>query len=104
MLISSEPYCKASSSSFPRKVTISKCIINIADERDDAASRQMIEMLETIDDDLGEMEFDLVKVSDPEFADREYGIKRGAPAIVYFENGVPSVFDGEEDCITGRSN
>ena len=27
--------------------------MNIADERDDAASRQMIEMLETIDDDLG---------------------------------------------------
>ena len=71
--------------------------IKIADERDDAASRQMIEMLETIDDDLGEMEFDLVKISDPEFADREYGIKRGSPAIVYFENGVPSVFDGEQD-------
>ena len=57
----------------------------------------MIEMLETIDDDLsgGEMDFDLVKVSDPEFAEREYGIRRGSPAIVYFENGVPSVFDGE---------
>ena len=57
----------------------------------------MIEMLETIDDDLSDMDFDLVKVSDPEFADREYGIKRGSPAIVYFENGVPSVFDGEHD-------
>ena len=64
----------------------------------------MIEMLETIDDDLGEMEFDLVKVSDPEFADREYGIKRGAPAIVYFENGVPSVFDGEKYYIIGWYN
>ena len=55
----------------------------------------MIDMLETIDDDLGELQFDLVKISDPEFADREYGIERGSPAIVYFENGVPSVFDGE---------
>ena len=45
------------------------------------------------------MEFDLVKISDPDFADREYGIKRGSPAIVYFENGVPSVFDGEQDLI-----
>ena len=70
----------------------------IADEKDEAASRQMIEMLETIDDDLnaGEMDLDLVKVSDPEFAEREYGIRRGSPAIVYFENGVPSVFDGEQ--------
>ena len=70
----------------------------IADEKDDAASRQMIEMLETIDDDLsgGETDLDLVKVSDPEFAEREYGIRRGSPAIVYFENGVPSVFDGEQ--------
>ena len=58
----------------------------------------MIEMLETIDDDLsgGETDLDLVKVSDPAFAEREYGIRRGSPAIVYFENGVPSVFDGEQ--------
>ncbi len=66
----------------------------MADERDSEASRDMIEMVETIDDDLDELGVNLVKISDGELADKEYGIDGGSPTIVYFENGIPSVFDG----------
>ncbi len=50
-------------------------------------------LLETIDDELDKHEVNLVKVSDDKAAN-EYGISQ-QPAIVYFENGIPSLFSGE---------
>jgi hypothetical protein len=68
----------------------------LSDEPEDNPSRAMIEMLETIDDDLDELGVNLVKISDGELAEADYGIERaGSPSIVYFENGIPSVFDGK---------
>ena len=50
----------------------------------------MIDLLETIDDDLDGRGFKLVKISDPNQAD-EYGLEN-LPQIVYFENGIPTLF------------
>ena len=64
-----------------------------ADERDVASSESMLSLLETIDDDLDEHDLALVKISDPSAA-AEYGID-APPAVVYFENGIPSLCKGE---------
>jgi hypothetical protein len=49
--------------------------------------------LETIDDNLDEEEVEFVKCSEPN-AQREYGLTQ-VPALVYFENGVPTVYPGD---------
>ena len=59
------------------------------DERDVAASTELLARLETIDDDLDRHGVALVKMSDSSAA-AEYGIDR-PPAVVYFENGIPSL-------------
>lgn len=47
--------------------------------------------METIDDDLDDKGFKLVKISDPQQAD-EFGLDDELPRIVYFENGIPTLF------------
>ena len=64
-----------------------------ADDRHDDNSRRLIELLETIDDDLDEKDVALVKIGDGVSA-KEYGIDDEIPAIVYFENGIPSLYKG----------
>lgn len=54
-----------------------------------------IELLETIDDDLDKVEAHLVKTSDLSAAE-EYGLLESIPTIVFFENGIPSLYNGKE--------
>ncbi len=63
-----------------------------ADQRQAEESSTVIEMLETIDDDLSTRGVHMVKVSDIETIE-EYGIE-DPPEIVYFENGIPSLYPG----------
>jgi hypothetical protein len=54
-----------------------------------------IELLETIDDDLDKVEAHLVKTSDLS-ASEEYGLLESIPDIVFFENGIPSLYNGKK--------
>ena len=57
-------------------------------------SNKALEALETIDDDIYDhSKIKLVKIDDPEEA-LEYGLKN-LPALVYFENQMPNMFDGD---------
>lgn len=50
--------------------------------------------LENIDDDTDQYGIHMVKIQDVQLAKR-YGIKT-FPALVYFRNGNPLIYDGEE--------
>ena len=54
---------------------------------------ETITSLEEIDDDAEAVGVRVIKTDDEEFAD-EYGITE-FPAVVYFENGDPSIYDGK---------
>lgn len=64
-----------------------------SDDHDTDESMTVLEELEKIDDDCDKHGIQFVKIDDPS-ASREYGIDY-VPAIVYFENQVPNVFDGD---------
>ena len=53
-----------------------------------------IELLETVDDELTAHGVNMVKTSDMTIAE-EYGVDEVIPEIVYFENGIPSLYPGE---------
>ena len=53
-----------------------------------------IELLETVDDELSSHGVNMVKTSDLDIAE-EYGVDEVVPEIVYFENGIPSLYPGE---------
>lgn len=52
-----------------------------------------IELLETVDDELTAHGVNMVKTSDLVVAE-EYGVDEVIPEIVYFENGIPSLYPG----------
>ena len=52
-------------------------------------------MLETVDDELATHGVNMVKTSDLVVAE-EYGVDEVIPEIVYFENGIPSLYPGKE--------
>ena len=54
-----------------------------------------IELLETVDDELTAHGVNMVKTSDLVVAE-EYGVDEVIPEIVYFENGIPSLYPGKE--------
>ena len=54
---------------------------------------QILESVETIDDDCDTRGVHFVKIADPAAA-YHYGIST-LPTLVYFKNGVPNMFDGE---------
>lgn len=64
-----------------------------ADDHGTDESMIVLEELEKIDDDCDKHGIQFVKI-DESSAAREYGIDH-IPAIVYFENQVPNVFDGD---------
>ena len=68
------------------------------DERHADETPATIELLETIDDNLDKNEAHLVKTSDLNAAE-EYGVLEDLPTIVYFENGIPSLYGGKA-CLT----
>ena len=54
-----------------------------------------IELLETVDDKLDDqLGISMVKTSDLDVAD-EYGVDDVIPEIVYFENGIPTLYPGK---------
>lgn len=68
------------------------------DDHGDEESMSALEELEHIDDDCDKYGIQFVKIDDGAAAD-EYGLD-ALPAVVYFEKGIPNVYDGsleEED-------
>ncbi|XP_019768242.2 uncharacterized protein LOC109543133 isoform X4 [Dendroctonus ponderosae] len=59
----------------------------------DEDSMQALEELEHIDDDCDKYGIQFVKIDDPAAAD-EYGLDT-LPSVVYFEKGIPNVYDGD---------
>ncbi|KAL1490518.1 hypothetical protein ABEB36_013197 [Hypothenemus hampei] len=59
----------------------------------DDESMQALEELEHIDDDCDKYGIQFVKIDDPAAAN-EYGLD-SLPAVVYFEKGIPNVYDGD---------
>ncbi|KAK9884507.1 hypothetical protein WA026_007346 [Henosepilachna vigintioctopunctata] len=59
----------------------------------DEESMQALEELEHIDDDCDKYGIQFVKIDDASAAD-EYGLD-SLPSIVYFEKGIPNVYDGD---------
>ncbi|CAG0889024.1 unnamed protein product, partial [Cyprideis torosa] len=56
-------------------------------------SMRVLKDLETIDDDCDKAGIAFVKISDQDEA-KEYGIET-IPSMVYFENGIPNLYDGD---------
>lgn len=59
---------------------------------------KVLEELENIDDDCDKHGITFVKTKDFEVADN-YGV-HDYPALVYFEGGIPNVFEGEGHLLT----
>lgn len=63
------------------------------DDRDERSSLDTLAELENIDDECDEKGIAFVKIDDPELA-KAYGLDDELPALVYFENKIPSVYQG----------
>jgi hypothetical protein len=64
-----------------------------ADDNDDEESEVVLNELEKIDDECDQYGIKFVKIDD-DTAAKEFGID-DTPALVYFENEVPNLYDGE---------
>ena len=64
----------------------------VADDEDEAQSELILAELEHIDDECDQKNIAFVKIDNLAEA-KEYGIEQ-VPALVYFERGVPSVYEG----------
>ena len=64
-----------------------------ADDNDGAESKRILAELEHIDDECDQKGISFVKIDDDNVA-KEYGVDH-LPTLVYFENNVPSMFDGD---------
>lgn len=61
---------------------------------DSSASTKALKDLETIDDDADRYGIPFVKIEDASVA-KEYGLADELPVLVYFENRLPTVYEGE---------
>ncbi|KAI9560775.1 hypothetical protein GHT06_011727 [Daphnia sinensis] len=62
-------------------------------DKDDSKSTAVVNELENIDDECDQKGISFVKISNPEEA-KEYGID-DVPSLIYFENGIPSIYEGD---------
>ena len=62
-------------------------------EENDTDAHTILEELEQIDEKLDKQDLAMVKISD-EGAIENYGIE-DLPSLVYFENGVPEIYEGD---------
>jgi hypothetical protein len=62
------------------------------DDEDDTTNGDILAGLETIDDECDQRGVSFVRL-DSESEEQEYGIET-TPALVYFEDGIPSIYDG----------
>ena len=74
-------------------VTLEDDVLVFFYDTEDKDSEDILNELETIDDNLDEEEVEFVKCSEAN-AQREYGLTQ-VPALVFFENGVPEVYPGD---------
>lgn len=76
--------------------TLNLCL----DAKDSAESADTLRELENIDDEAEDQDIQFVKIADPALA-AEYGLHQ-LPALVYFEDKDPSVYEGKGTTQTGR--
>uniref|UniRef100_A0A147BH45 Putative thioredoxin/protein disulfide isomerase n=1 Tax=Ixodes ricinus TaxID=34613 RepID=A0A147BH45_IXORI len=62
-------------------------------DKDDKASAEVLAELENIDDDLDKHQVPFVKIDDDSVA-KDFGILDELPALVYFEDKIPNVYEG----------
>lgn len=62
-------------------------------DKSKSLSSKVLDELEKIDDECDQHGIAFVKIDNPEEA-KEYGID-AVPSLIYFENGIPSVFEGD---------
>ena len=70
---------------------------NFSDDKNDKLSEKILSGLETIDDETDSSDMLLVKVSEIEEAREEFGesvIGNDVPSLVFFDDKVPTKFDG----------
>ena len=76
--------------------SVSHCHLEIPQNPNDSPSVQNANIhfiiISDIDEKLDKRDLHLVKISD-DSAGEEYGIEE-LPSLVYFENGVPEIFEG----------
>lgn len=58
------------------------------------SSKDVLDDLENIDDDLDKLGIPFVKIDDDSIA-KDFGILDELPALVYFEDEIPSVYEGD---------
>lgn len=68
-------------------------VLYVSDDHGEEESMQALEELEEVDDDCDKHGIQFVKIDDAGAAD-EYGLE-SLPAVVYFERGIPNVYDGD---------
>ena len=67
-------------------------LVSLPDDENDKKSQRVLVELENIDDECDKNRIVFVKIDNDDEA-KEYGIEE-TPTLVYFEDGVPSVYDG----------
>lgn len=68
-------------------------IFSRSDDKSDDEDHEILEELENIDDECEQAGVPFVKMADAREA-KEYGIDE-LPALIYFENRIPSIFEGK---------
>lgn len=79
------------------QVRVIVIILNPTPVDNSALSEQVLRELETIDDDCGNQDIQVVKTEDRKAA-RDWGID-DTPAVVFFKNKIPNVYDGTPEKI-----
>lgn len=78
----------------PKKKTIRQVCGIFAVDKDVDTSKDVLDDLENIDDDLDKLGIPFVKIDDDSIA-KDFGILDELPALVYFEEEIPSVYEGD---------
>jgi Thioredoxin. len=74
---------------------------NLSDDKDQKKSQKILAELENIDDECDQHDIAFVKIDNDKEA-KEYGIDT-IPTLVFFEKGIPHIFEGESMLNAQRS-
>ncbi|GBN35980.1 hypothetical protein AVEN_75971-1 [Araneus ventricosus] len=75
-----------------RRFSNSATSLCVSDDEDCPACEEALHSLETIDDDIDELDILFVKIKDPRYA-RKYGVKN-LPSLTYFRKRFPAIYHG----------
>lgn len=75
-------------------IETSESVAVIFYDKDSPKSAQVLKELENIDDDTDKYDIPLVKIDDDRIA-KEYGLMDELPILVYFENQLPTLYEGD---------